>query len=300
MPGEDIAVTIQASVLCVGETLWDVLPTGEFLGGAPLNVAAHLVRLGTPAALVSRVGIDWRGHLALERMHELHLDTSHVQTDARLPTGEARAVLDATGSASYAFLEPAAWDRIEAGDGVLDAARRSRAVVFGTLAQRAPASRSAIDRILGAAEWRVLDVNLRAPHADRDVAMRSLEQADFVKLNEHELVVFARWFGIEPEPGQLQEFLTLEFGTTTLCITRGPEGAVLWHEGRWTRQAAIATAVVDTIGAGDAFLAMLLSELLVGRPASLAMERAAHLAAYVASRPGAVPPYDPGQFRSGE
>ena len=300
MPGEDIAVTIQASVLCVGETLWDVLPTGEFLGGAPLNVAAHLVRLGTPAALVSRVGIDWRGHLALERMHELHLDTSHVQTDARLPTGEARAVLDATGSASYAFLEPAAWDRIEAGDGVLDAARRSRAVVFGTLAQRAPASRSTIDEILGAAEWRVLDVNLRAPHADRDVAMRSLERADFVKLNEHELVAFARWFGIEPEPGQLQEFLTLEFGTTTLCITRGPEGAVLWHEGRWTRQAAIATAVVDTIGAGDAFLAMLLSELLVGRPASLAMERAAHLAAYVASRPGAVPPYDPGQFRSGE
>jgi len=300
MPGEDIAVTIQASVLCVGETLWDVLPTGEFLGGAPLNVAAHLVRLGTPAALVSRVGIDWRGHLALERMHELHLDTSHVQTDARLPTGEARAVLDATGSASYAFLEPAAWDRIEAGDAVLDAARRSRAVVFGTLAQRAPASRSAIDRILGAAEWRVLDVNLRAPHAGRDVALRSLERADFVKLNEHELVAFARWFGIEPEPGQLQEFLTLEFGTTTLCITRGPEGAVLWHEGRWTRQAAIATAVVDTIGAGDAFLAMLLSELLVGRPASLAMERAAHLAAYVASRPGAVPPYDPGQFRSGE
>ncbi|MCX7053001.1 MAG: carbohydrate kinase [Proteobacteria bacterium] len=293
-------MTIQASVLCVGETLWDVLPTGEFLGGAPLNVAAHLVRLGTPAALVSRVGIDWRGHLALERMHELHLDTSHVQTDARLPTGEARAVLDATGSASYAFLEPAAWDRIEAGDGVLDAARRSRAVVFGTLAQRAPASRSAIDEILGAAEWRVLDVNLRAPHADRDVAMRSLERADFVKLNEHELVAFARWFGIEPEPGQLQEFLALEFGTTTLCITRGPEGAVLWHEGRWTRQAAFATAVVDTIGAGDAFLAMLLSELLCGRPASLAMERAAHLAAYVASRPGAVPPYDAGQFRSGE
>jgi fructokinase len=292
-------VTIPAAVLCVGETLWDVLPTGEFLGGAPLNVAAHLTRLGTPAALVSRVGIDPRGHLALERMHGLHLDTSHVQTDMQLSTGEARAVLDATGSASYAFLEPAAWDRIEAGAAVLDAARRSRAVVFGTLAQRAPASRSAIDSILGVAEWRVLDVNLRAPHADRDVAMRSLERADFVKLNEHELVALARWFDIEPEPGHLQEILTLQFGTTTLCITRGPEGAVLWHDGRWTRQAAFATAVVDTIGAGDAFLAMLLSELLAGRPASLAMERAAHLAAYVASRPGAVPPYDADQFRSG-
>jgi fructokinase len=300
MPGEEIAVMIQAPVLCVGETLWDVLPTGEFLGGAPLNVAAHLVRLGTPAALVSRVGIDLRGHLALERMHELHLDTSYVQTDAQLPTGEARAMLDATGSASYAFLEPAAWDCIDAGEGVLGAARRSRAVVFGTLAQRAPASRRAIDRILGAAEWRVLDVNLRAPHADRDVAMRSLERADFVKLNEHELAAIACWFGIEPEPEQLQEFLTLEFGTTTLCITRGSAGAVLWHEGRWTRQAAFATAVVDTIGAGDAFLAMLLSELLAGRPASLAMERAARLAAYVASRSGAVPPYVAGQFRSGE
>ena len=293
-------IMIPASVLCVGETLWDVLPTGEFLGGAPLNVAAHLVRLGTPASLVSRVGVDLRGHLALERMNELHLDTSHVQTDAQLPTGEARAVLDATGSASYAFLEPAAWDRIEAGEAVLDAVRRSRAVVFGTLAQRSPASRSAIDRVLGAAEWRVLDVNLRAPHADRDVAMRSLERADFVKLNEHELVDFARWLGIEPAPEQLQELLTLEFGTTTLCITRGAEGAVLWHEGRWTRQAAFATAVVDTIGAGDAFLAMLLSELLAGRAASLAMERAARLAAYVASRPGAVPAYDAGQFLSGE
>lgn len=289
-----------AVVLCVGETLWDVLPTGEFLGGAPLNVAAHLVRLGTPAALVSRVGVDLRGRVALGRLHELGLDTSHVQIDAQLPTGEARAVLDATGSASYAFLEPAAWDHIEGGDAVLDAARRSHAVVFGTLAQRSPGSRSAIDRILGVARWRVLDVNLRAPHADREVAVRSLERADFVKLNEHELAAFARWFGIESEPGQLQEFLKREFGTTTLCITRGPAGATLWHEGRWTEQAAFATAVVDTIGAGDAFLAMLLSELLAGRAAALAMERAARLAAYVASRPGAVPLYDAEQFRSGE
>ncbi len=284
-------------VVCLGETLWDVLPTGEFLGGAPLNVAAHLTRLGTPALLVSRVGADERGRRAFSELKALGLDTSRVQVDPWLPTGEARATLDAAGAASYAFLAPAAWDRIEADEVTLERAHRAAAVVFGTLAQRGTASAGTVGRILEGARWRVLDVNLRPPHDDREVTLASLARADFVKLNDTELVTLAGWLGVEPRPAPLLECLAARFGTTSLCVTKGAHGALLWHEGEWCEVPAPTTVVVDTVGAGDAFLAMLLAELLAGTGAPRAMARAARLAAFVASMPGAIPPYEAGTFR---
>ncbi len=279
-------------MLCLGETLWDVLPTGEFLGGAPLNVAAHLTRLGTPAVLVSRVGTDPRGERALAGMRALGLSTDQVQRDAELPTGVARATLDATGSASYEFPQPAAWDRIESNADILALAGEAPAVVFGTLALRSAASRDSILRILAASRWRVLDVNLRAPHDERGTALAALECADFVKLNEHELERFAGWLDVPAAPEALQVALHRRFGTQSLCITQGAAGAALWHEGSWVHQPAYPTTIADTIGAGDAFLARLLAELFAGSPASRAMQRAARLASFVASRPGAVPVYD--------
>ena len=288
----------ESPVLCLGETLWDVLPDRESLGGAPLNVAAHLTRLGTPAVLVSRVGADARGRAALSELRALGLDTTRVQIDPWLPTGEVRASLDAGGSAAYVFLQPAAWDRIEADAATLRAADEAIAVVFGTLTQRTPASAAVVRQILDNAHMRVLDVNLRAPHADRDVALASLSQADFVKLNEDEVRVLADWLGIAASAEALQNALAERFDTSSLCITRGADGAVLWHEGRWVRQHAYPVEVADTIGAGDAFLAMLLAELFARRSAEVAMERAARLAAYVASQRSAVPDYDAAAFRS--
>jgi len=285
------------AVACLGETLWDVLPAGEFLGGAPLNVAAHLARLGTPALLITRVGADERGRRAFAALEALGVDTSRVQVDPWLPTGEARATLDAAGAARYAFLAPAAWDRIEADEVTLERAHRAQAVVFGTLAQRSAASASTVERILEGARWRVLDVNLRAPHDHREVTLASLARADFVKLNDDELVTVAGWLGAPADAAGLLECLQARFGTTTLLVTAGAEGARLWHEGEWCEVPAPPTVVVDTVGAGDAFLAMLLAELLAGVAAPLAMARAARLAAYVASRPGATPPYDPADFR---
>lgn len=287
----------EPTVLCLGETLWDILPHGEFLGGAPLNVAAHLTRLGVRAVLVSRVGADPRGRAALAEMRALGLDTARVQIDPWLPTGEARAALDASGSASYVFLQPAAWDRIEPDAATLQAAHAATAVVFGTLAQRTPGAATVVRRILDDAAWRVLDVNLRPPHAEREVVLASLARADFVKLNENELVVLADWLSVRHEPEALQAALADRYETSSLCITRGAAGAVLWHEGRWVEQPAHPTEVADTVGAGDSFLAMLLAELLAGSSAELAMRRAAQLAAFVASQRGAVPRYDPEQFR---
>lgn len=277
--------------------LWDVLPAGEFLGGAPLNVAAHLARLGVQARLVSRVGDDPRGRAALARATELGVDVAGVQRDATRPTGTAEAVLDSDGTAAYRFPAPAAWDAIEADTQALALAAAAGAVVYGTLAQRAAPSAAAIQRLVGVARWRVFDANLRAPHVDAAIALRALERADFVKLNEDEVHRYAAWLGVPAEPAALQRALAARYGTGSLCVTEGARGARLWHAGRYVEQPAVAIEVVDTIGAGDAFLAMLLAELLGGSDVAAAMQRAARLAAFVASQRGATPAYDAAALR---
>jgi fructokinase len=230
-------------------------------------------------------------------MRALGLDPGRVQIDPWLPTGIARATLDGAGVAAYEFPQPAAWDRIEADARTLEAVNASAALVFGTLAQRSPTALAVVQQLVEAASWRVLDLNLRPPHDARDVTLASLARADFVKLNEAEAERVATWLGSAPEPAPLLECLAERFGTSSLCITRGAAGALLWHEGQWTEQAAFPCAVGDTVGAGDSFLAMLLAELLAAHPAAVAMERAARLAAFVASQPGAVPDYAAGDFR---
>src|SRR5437588_1351732 len=140
-------------------------------------------------------------------------------------------------------------------------------------------------------------VLFRSPHDDREIALRALAHAHFVKLNDHEVEVFARWLDVPQTAAALQSRLMAQFGTRSLCVTEGARGARLWHADTYVEQAAFAVDVIDTIGAGDAFLAMLLAALLRGSSPASAMARAARLAAYVASRRGAIPDYDPSQFR---
>jgi fructokinase len=280
------------SVVCVGETLWDVLPGGRFIGGAPFNVAAHLAKLGLRAWLITRLGSDALGREAASAAATHGVDVSALQFDDALPTGEARAVLDSSGSASYSFLSPAAWDALVASPLALAAARESDALVFGTLGQRASVSAASIMSLARVARFRVFDPNLRAPHIDRELTLRSLALAHLVKLNEGECAIFGEWLGCASAPDALQRALQRGFGVSSLCITRGPAGALWYREGRWLEQAAFPCAVVDTVGAGDSFLAMLLGEWLQGAEPAVALRRAARLASLVASRPGAVPDYD--------
>jgi len=284
------------TVVCVGETLWDLLPAGEFIGGAPFNVAAHASRLGARARLVSRVGNDARGEAARRMAGRHGVDLGLLQTDAVLPTGWARVRLDDGGVAHYEIPGPAAWDAIEATPGAVDAAAKADALVYGTLAQRDGRARSAVQRLIAAARYRVYDPNLREPHVDRDIALTSLQQADLVKLNEEECRTFARWIRCDAGPEPLHAALRQQFGVRALCITLGERGALLFHGGRRYQQPAVAIDVVDTVGAGDAFLAMLCIELLHRSEPATALRRAARLAAYVASRPGAVPRYEPDPF----
>ena len=280
------------SVVCVGETLWDVLPRGRFIGGAPFNVAAHLAKLDLRAALITRVGSDPLGREAASAAAAHGVDVSAVQFDDVLPTGEARAVLDVSGSASYSFLSPAAWDALVASPQALELARGSEALVFGTLGQRAPASSASILNLARVARFRVFDPNLRAPHIDRDLTLRSLALAHLVKLNEDECAIFGEWLGCAADPRALQLALEQGFGVSSLCITRGAAGALWYGDGVWLEQPAFPCTVMDTVGAGDSFLAMLLGETLRGVDPARALRRAAQLASLVASSPGAVPDYD--------
>lgn len=288
----------RVAVVSIGETLGEILPGGEHIGGAPFNVAAHLARLGVRSRLISRIGADERGEVARRCAVRHGVDVSLLQVDPLLPTGTSRVQIAADGEARYEFLTPAAWDAIEATLEGMDAVASAALVVYGTLAQRDERSRSALRELVAAARYRVYDPNLREPHAYRDIALASLQQADLVKLNEEECHQFAHWIGCGAGPESLHAALRQDFGVRMLCITLGARGALLFHGGHRYEQAIVPSTVVDTVGAGDAFLAMLCAEMLGNLVPDIALLRAARLASYVVSRPGAVPRYEPEPFRA--
>ncbi|MDG3004448.1 carbohydrate kinase family protein [Paludisphaera mucosa] len=279
-------------VLAVGEVLWDLLPGGKQLGGAPANFAYHCRSLGADARIVSRVGDDDLGREVLERFRGLGLPTDTVEVDPEAPTGTVSVEVDATGQPRYTIHEGVAWDRIEAGPTATARAAEAHAVCFGSLAQRASKSRDAIARIVAAARpdaLRIFDVNLRPPFVDRDVVARSLEMASVFKLNDQELVVLADMFGVAGPAEAVVESLADRFGLACVAVTRGIAGSLLFAEGRWSDHPGLEVEVVDTIGAGDAFTATLTMGLLAGRPLDEINRRANAVAAFVCTRPGGTP-----------
>ena len=278
-------------VLCVGEVLWDSLPAGLFLGGAPFNVAGHLHALGVPVGMVSRVGHDRLGGEALQRLRRSGIGTDLLQRDSKRPTGFVSITLDDAGIPAYDIVSPAAWDYIELDDGLLERAERSAAIVFGSLAQRSPVSGATIERLCETDVPKVFDVNLRPPYDGVAVVRRSLGYADVVKLNEHELAQMAAWFGLPEGLRAGAAALAERFGCRTICITRGEAGSALLHDGRWTEHAGYRVEVKDTVGSGDAFLAAFLAGWLAGRDDDALLQHANLLGAYVATQHGAIPAY---------
>jgi fructokinase len=278
-----------SEILCVGEVLWDALPEGLFLGGAPFNVACHLRGAGLPAAMVSRIGDDRLGEEVLRRATRYGVGVDLIQVDAVLPTGFVRVAIDEAGNPAYEILAPAAWDAIEPSEALLRRAREARAIVFGSLAQRDARSRATIARLWESDAMAVFDVNLRPPFDDRDVVDRSLRRADVVKLSELELASVAEWFALRGTPRAQVAALAETFSCDVVCLTRGSEGAALWHDGRWTEHPGFKVEVRDTVGAGDAFLAVLLAGLFAGGSDASLLQHANLIGAYVATQYGAVP-----------
>jgi fructokinase len=282
-----------SEILCVGEILWDALPAGLFLGGAPLNVACHLRAAGLPVAMVSRVGADHLGEEAVRRAARFGVATDLVQVDPALPTGFVRVTGDEAGDPDYEIVEAVAWDAIAADERLLRRAAEARAIVFGSLAQRKEVARATIERLCESEALKVFDVNLRAPYDDREIVRRSLERADVVKMNELEMRCLAGWFGWRANAREAAAALAAEYGCRTVCITRGREGAALWRDGRWSEHPGFEVDVRDTVGAGDAFLAVLLAGLLSGADDGVLLRHANLIGAYVVTQFGAVPQDQP-------
>ena len=281
-------------IIAVGEVLWDLLPAGPQLGGAPANFAYHCRSLGTDARLVSRVGHDDRGRDVFSRFGELRLPTENLQVDPELPTGTVEVTLD-HGQPRYMICADVAWDAIVADEPALVQVRTADAVCFGSLAQRSEASRRAVQTLVATARpsaFRVFDVNLRAPFIDRDVIAESLSLANVLKLNEEELPQLATLFALGfTETRSAMMALAQRFGLALVALTRGGEGSLLMtSDGVWADcPGGDPMTVADTIGAGDAFTAALTVGLLAGRPLEAINTHANAVAAFVCSQPGATP-----------
>jgi fructokinase len=284
----------RSEILCVGEVLWDALPAGLFLGGVPFNVACHLRAAGLPATLVSRVGSDLLGEEVRRRVARYGVGTELLQVDPALPTGFVRVELDEAGLATYEIVDPAAWDAVEVTDALLERASAARMIVFGSLAQRHAVTRASVERLWDVGVPLAFDVSLRPPYGDREVVRRSLQRAAVVKLTEAELAQLAAWFRLEGAGVRERvEALAAAFGCGTICVTRGRHGAGVLRAGRWTEHPGYEVEVRDSVGAGDAFFAILLAGILKGVDDRALLRDASLMGAYVATQSGAVPPDQP-------
>jgi fructokinase len=283
-------------ILALGEILWDLLPNGKQLGGAPANFAYHAAQLGADARVISAVGDDPLGHEILARLRAQGLDTSAIRVDDRWPTGTVTVSVDAHGQPTYQIEENVAWDRIGPKPEVLELARHCECLCFGTLAQRSKQGRIALNfltarSILPATAHRILDINFRQHFYDQHVVERSLRQATVLKLNDDEMPRLAQI--IERPAAAIESTLFDTYPRLTLiALTRGGHGSLLIRRdgSRFDHPGHPASPLVDTIGAGDAFTAALAVGPLANRPLAEINDAANRLAAYVCTQPGATPP----------
>jgi len=277
----------------IGEVLWDLLPAGAHLGGAPANFAFIAASLGATGIVVSRVGDDQLGREALAGLQRHGVDGSFVQTDAGHPTGSARAMPASDGSVEYEIAQDVAWDYLQWTPELAKLAGQADAICFGTLAQRSPASRETIRRALACSRpdcLRILDVNLRAPFDSLEILEDSLQRANVLKLNSEELPAVLRACKLpsthEPDAAKM---LQRQYGFQTVCITRGARGSVIVFGDKTVVHPGVAVKVIDTVGAGDAFTAALAVQLIAGSEPERVSEAANQVGAWVASQAGAMP-----------
>lgn len=287
---------MKVNVVGIGEVLWDMLPAGPKLGGAPANFAYHAHALGANSQVITRIGKDDLGREIIRRFHEMGLPESTIQIEEVALTGTASVTLSGDGLAHFTIQENVAWDRMMATPEALDASREADAICFGSLAQRSEASRNTIQQLVAATSadaLRVFDINLRQNYYSREVIERSLRLANILKLNQDELPVLAEMFGLKGAPNKRDrspvEELARSFHLRLVALTRGPDGSLLYENGRWSECASQPVEVVDTVGAGDAFTAAMVLGLLRGLDLDKVNSIANEVARYVCSQAGATP-----------
>jgi len=281
------------SILVLGEVLWDVFEHSSALGGAPLNFAAHVRRLGYNPLLMSAVGADSVGNAARQEIASLGLDTSLLQTTSRFPTGTARVELGPGDRTRFVIERPAAYDGIcLREEQIAQITQHAPACFyFGTLFASTPQGRAVLDRLLDAlpAATRFYDLNLRPGNYSVQLVIEMLERGHVVKLNEEELGMVRKF---TPLPSEIEAFCregSKRFAWKAVCVTLGARGCAMLCGDEYIEAAAHTINVADPVGAGDAFSAAFLHGLISDWPVTKIAVFANRLGALVASRHGAIP-----------
>jgi len=286
-----------ARIVAFGEALWDLLPSGPVLGGAPLNFAYRAGTFGHSAAMVSALGTDVLGDKALAQMKSLGMETAFVQRTSRLPTGTVDVFLDANGSPDFTINSPAAYDGIEVTADLERLAAEADCLCFGTLVQRTAGSRAALvallDRFRG--RFALYDVNLRKKTYSKEVIAATLPRSSVVKLNHDELDEITAMFGLTGDsiPERVDSLIAKE-GLQHCLVTMGSRGAyAASRSGERAYSPAFRVRRVDTTGSGDAFTAGFVHALLAGDDLRAACRLGNAMGSLVASQSGATRPFAP-------
>ena len=280
-------------IVGMGEALWDVLPEGKKIGGAPANFAYHVSQFGFDSRVVSAVGNDDLGDEILKVFKEKQL--KHQLQTVNYPTGTVQVTLDDNGIPCYDIKEGVAWDNIPFTDDLKRLALSTRAVCFGSLAQRNEVSRISINRFLdtmpdGEGQLKIFDINLRQGFFTKDIIRDSCQRCNVLKINDEELVAISRLFGY---PGiDLQDkcwILLAKYNLKMLILTCGTNGSYVFTPGVVSFQETPKVPVADTVGAGDSFTATFTAALLKGKSVPEAHKLAVEVSAYVCTQSGAMP-----------
>tara|TARA_R110002074_G_scaffold221563_2_gene392234 strand:+ start:58 stop:942 length:885 start_codon:yes stop_codon:yes gene_type:complete len=277
-------------IVCYGEVLWDMLPTGKKLGGGPLNVALRMQSYGCSTKVISSIGNDDAGNGIVEQMKMYNATTDHLQVSQNFATSEVLVTLNEAGSASYEIKMPCAWDDIQLLEKDIAVVKSADAFIYGSLVARQLTSKETLFALLKTSQFKVFDVNLRPPHYELENLINLMKQADFIKFNDDE--IFELSLAMSGKKLSLEEsirFFSEETQTPSICVTLGADGAVLFQDNEFVYNKGYQVQVADTVGAGDSFLATLIYQLLNGANAVTALDYACAVGAIVASKEGANP-----------
>lgn len=280
-------------VVGMGEALWDVLPEGKKIGGAPANFAYHVSQFGLPSCVVSAIGDDALGKEIIENFTSKGLD--QLIAEVSYPTGTVQVEIDQTGIPLYDIKENVAWDNIPYTEHLDALAKRTKAVCFGSLAQRNVVSRETINHFLDTMpkdddSLIVFDVNLRQGFYNKEILCKSMQNCNILKINDEELITVSRMFGY---PGiDLQDkcwILLGKYNLKMLILTCGINGSYVFTPGNVSFQPTPKVEVTDTVGAGDSFTAAFIASILKGKSVTEAHTIAVKTSAYVCTQKGAMP-----------
>lgn len=278
-------------IVGLGEALWDCLPEGRKIGGAPANFAYHASQFGFDSYVVSAVGSDALGDETIETLRAKGLKLQMPRVD--YPTGQVQVTLDEDGVASYDIKEGSAWDNIPFTPEIEALAKRCSAVCFGSLAQRNAVTRNTIYRFLAAApkdSLRIFDINLRQNFYSKEIIQESLKLCNVMKINDEELVILGRMFGYPGVDVENKCWLILgKYNLDMLILTCGINGSYVFSKGAMTFLETPKVEVADTVGAGDSFTGSFVASILSGKSIAEAHLTGVKVSAYVCTQNGAMP-----------